>query len=505
MALQIYNTLSRSKEPFSTLEPGMVRMYVCGPTVYDKAHIGHAMSSIVFDVMRRYLEYRGYQVQHVMNYTDVDDKVIERARKLQVDPLELASSYVEQYDRHIEDLNLLPPTVRPRASQEIDRIIEMVQGLIERGVAYPLDGDVYFEVAKDEDYGKLSQRKLEDMQAGARLEVDERKRDPADFALWKAAKPGEPSWDSPWGPGRPGWHIECSAMNLHHLGQQIDLHGGGNDLIFPHHENEIAQTESLTSLEFSRYWAHNGMMQLGEAAMSKSTGNVLTIEEFLKDHEAGVLRMLVLNSHYRSPISYSDAIAESAAKGLDRLRSALRPPEAAGEDADLDGSAGDELNAATERAEQDFGLAMDDDFNTPRALSSLFELVRNINQARDRNAGEGLLAPAQAKLGELAGVLGIELESSRPLSIDPAQLTKLMSEVLDRSEGDGLKELRSAFDSRLRSDEPPIERMLDAIVAARDQLREAQLWELADTIRDRLTELGVVLEDGRRGTLWHVR
>lgn len=494
MALQIYNTLSRSKERFETIEPGVVRMYVCGPTVYDKAHIGHAMSSLIFDVIRRYLEYRGYEVRHVMNYTDVDDKVIIRSAELGIDPLELAAKYAAEYDRHIQQLGLLPPTVRPRASGEIEQIIEMVEGLVERGYAYPLDGDVYFSVPQDQDYGKLSGQRLEDLRAGARLEVDERKRDAADFALWKAAKPGEPNWPSPWGAGRPGWHIECSAMNLHHLGEQIDLHGGGNDLIFPHHENEIAQTESLTGKPFARYWAHNGMMQLGEAAMSKSTGNVLAIDEFLGDHEPDVLRMLVLNSHYRSPISFSDEIVESAARGLERLRAALKPPQGTGE------QAVGELVAAIEAAESGFGEAMDDDFSTPRALGSLFELVRSINQARDRGAGAEALGPAQAKLRELAGVLGLDLEGGAALHVDAVQLAGLIRQVIEQAGETQLTDLQRAL-----AQEPEVESLLDAVVRARDQLREAQRWELADTIRDRLAELGVALEDGKQGTIWRAR
>ena len=295
MPLKIYNTLTRKKEEFKTLEKGKVRMYVCGPTVYDRAHVGHAMSSIVFDVMRRYLEYCGFQVRHVMNYTDVDDKVIRRANELGVDPLELAEGYIEEYEQHLKDLRVLPADKNPRVSKEIENIIEMVAALIDKGFAYNVEGDVYFSGAKDKDYGKLSRRKPEDMQAGFRVELNERKQAPEDFALWKAGKPGEPAWDSPWGPGRPGWHIECSVMAKRHLGDEIDIHGGGNDLIFPHHENEIAQTESITGKPFATYWAHNGMLQIGGEAMSKSVGNMVTVEEFLAEHEGDVLRMMVLN------------------------------------------------------------------------------------------------------------------------------------------------------------------------------------------------------------------
>ena len=299
MALKVFNTLSHQKEVFETLEPGAVRMYVCGPTVYSKAHIGHAMSALVFDLIRRYLLFRGYNVRHVMNYTDVDDKIIRRANEMKVEPIKLAEQYIDEFMVHLKELNVLPATVYPRATQEIGQIIQMIKDLGENGYAYQVDGDMYFRVARDADYGQLSGRKIEDMQSGSRIEVDERKENPMDFALWKSAKPGEPAWESPWGPGRPGWHIECSAMNLHHLGEQIDIHGGGNDLVFPHHENEIAQTESITGKQFARYWIHNGMMQLAGEKMSKSLGNLITIEQFLSEHEADVLRLMIINSSYQ--------------------------------------------------------------------------------------------------------------------------------------------------------------------------------------------------------------
>jgi len=461
MALQIYSTLTRRKENLVTLNSGKVRMYVCGPTVYDRAHIGHAMSSIVFDVIRRYLEYRGFEVQHVMNYTDVDDKVIRRARILSFEPLQLAEKYIDEYDQHLKQLNILEPTVRPRASEEIPAIIERVEELVAKGFAYSVDGDVFFEVSRDPNYGKLSGRHLDDMQAGVRIEVDERKRSPADFALWKSAKPGEPSWESPWGLGRPGWHIECSAMSARHLGDEIDIHGGGNDLIFPHHENEIAQTESLTDRAFARYWVHNGMMQLGGEAMSKSTGNVLSIEEFLEMHEADVLRLLVLNSHYRSPLSFNDEITEAAKRGLDRIKGALKPAIPGDNDSSRHPS-----KQMTDRASQDFIQAMDDDFNTPRALSAIYELVRGINQARDAGASQQELGVAQDKLREIAGVLGLRLTGPRGLESQASELVELLLEI-------------------------------------REELRESEHWALADRIRDRLSEQGVMLEDGKQGTIWH--
>ncbi|PMP78544.1 MAG: cysteine--tRNA ligase, partial [Chloroflexus aggregans] len=315
MTIHLYNTLTRRLEPLETIEPGVVRMYVCGVTPYDEAHIGHAMSAIVFDMIRRYLEFRGYQVRHIVNFTDIDDKVIARAQAMEQDPLALSGQYAAEFLAQLQAMNVLPATAYPRVSTTMPSIIAFVQGLIERGYAYVVDGDVYFRVKRDEDYGKLSGRSLDEMLSGTRFEVDPRKESPADFALWKAARPGEPAWDSPWGPGRPGWHIECSAMAMEHLGPQIDIHGGGTDLIFPHHENEIAQSESLTGQPFARYWVHNGMLQLVNPQtrqvekMSKSLGNVVTIADFLSRYDPDVFRLIVLSSSYRSPLTYNDEIA----------------------------------------------------------------------------------------------------------------------------------------------------------------------------------------------------
>lgn len=465
MALKIYNTLTRKKEEFETIEPGKVRMYVCGPTVYNKAHIGHAMSALVFDIIRRYLEYCGYAVTFVMNFTDVDDKIIARANQQGVDPFLLAEQYIQEYQRHLDDLNVLPASINPRATREIDRIIAMISGLIESGHAYPAGGDVYFRVTRDPDYGKLSGRRLDDMQAGARIEVGELKEHPMDFALWKGAKPGEPAWDSPWGPGRPGWHIECSAMSLHHLGEQIDIHGGGNDLIFPHHENEIAQTESLTGKSFARYWVHNGMLQLGGEKMSKSLGNLVTIEEFLANHSADVFRLLILNSSYRGPLTYTDDVVAQAERGLDRLHSALKPalPGVKGLPESQQQMLLDRVNATRVAFEE----AMNDDFNSAGALAALFELVRSINQARADGAQDSELEPAQSMLRKLAGVLG--------LTLSPAA-----------SQGTG------TADS-----------FVDLLVEIRSELRKQKLWALSDLVRNRLQELGVVLEDSKDGTTWH--
>lgn len=466
MSLQIYNTLTRKKEPFETLEPHKVKMYVCGPTVYNKAHIGHAMSALVFDIIRRYLEYRGYEVQFAMNFTDVDDKIINRANEMHVDPFRLAEGYIEDFKRNLADLNIKPATYNPRASQEIDQIIQMVQGLIDKGMAYPLDGDVYFRVRKDSQYGKLSGRQLDDMLVGVRNEADDRKEDPLDFALWKSAKPGEPSWPSPWGLGRPGWHIECSAMNYHYFGESIDIHGGGNDLIFPHHENEIAQSESFTGKPFARYWIHNGMLQLRGEKMSKSIGNIISIDEFLEHHSADSFRYLILNSAYRNPIIFSEEVLLQAEKGLERLRSAFQPanPSAIGAPKEVS----EELRSQTEATREGFIASMDDDFNSAGALGQLFELVRMINISRDAGATNEELEPAQATLRELTDVFGLLLNEPKA----------------DRNQA---------------AADPFIQLLIDL----RTELRKQKNWELSDNVRDRLAELGVVLEDGKDGTRWH--
>ncbi|MCJ7657707.1 MAG: cysteine--tRNA ligase [Anaerolineales bacterium] len=463
MALRIYNTLTRKKETFETLVPGEVSIYVCGPTVYDNAHVGHAMSAIVFDIIRRYLEYCGYNIHHVMNYTDVDDKIIQRANQAGIEPVKLAESYINEFDQHLKDLNVLPASVNPRATEEIDNIIAMVNGLVERGYAYAGDGDVYFSVASDEAYGKLSWRRLEDMEAGARIEIDERKRNPMDFVLWKASKPGEPAWESPWGPGRPGWHIECSAMNLRHLGEQIDIHGGGNDLIFPHHENEIAQTECLTGKSFARYWVHNGMLQLSGEKMSKSIGNLITIEEFISKYDADVLRMMILNSNYRGPLTFNEDDIDQAKRGLDRLHSALRPAMGTSEEPPAKVSA--KLQLQMQSTQQGFQKAMDDDFNTASAMGYIYDLVRATNQARDAGEDDESLEEAQALLRQLTGILGLQLSRAAVVG----------------GQGD---------------------EFVDLLIEVRDELRDQKLWALSDLIRDRLTELGVVLEDLKEGSTW---
>jgi len=463
--LRLYNTLSRKKEDFQTLEPNVVKLYVCGVTVYNDAHVGHAMSALVFDVIRRYLEYRGYNVRHVMNYTDVDDKIINRAKQLGEEPLKLSQRYIEDYNNDLRNLNVLPATSNPQVSKTMPLIIQFIGDLIDKGYAYAADakrGDVYFRVTKDDDYGKLSGRKIEDMQAGARIEVGEAKEHPMDFALWKAAKPGEIFWESPWGKGRPGWHIECSAMNLAELGEQIDIHGGGNDLIFPHHENEIAQTESYTGKPFARYWIHNGMLQLGGEKMSKSLGNIVSIKDFLSKRDADVMRMLVLSGNYRAPLIFNEETQDAAEKSLERLKSAFRSAAASAKG--LSPEAASAIATQTETTQQSFTDAMDDDFNTPLAIAALHELVKAINTARDNGATDEQLKAAQATLRELTGVLGLRLQEKQ-------------------GSGDA-------------------DKFVDLLVEVRSEVRKQKLWQLSDLIRDRLKEKGVVIEDSKEGTKW---
>jgi len=463
VALRVYNTLTNRKEPFETIEPGKVKMYICGPTVYGSAHIGHALSYILFDAIRRYLEYKGYEVKHVQNFTDVDDKIIKRSKETGEPWQVLTRRYIDEFLSEMDALNVERAHVYTYASQEIPFIIQMIEGLIEKSYAYVRNGNVYFRVLRDEDYGKLSNRRVEQQQAGARIAVDEEKEHPLDFALWKSAKPGEPNWESPWGPGRPGWHIECSAMNLHHLGPQIDIHGGGTDLIFPHHENEIAQSESYTGcVPFARYWLHNGMLQFGGEKMARSVGNLISIKEFLQRSEPDAWRLFVLSSHYRHPVTYTREAFAAAERGLERFQAALQPanPGATGDASNLLDRA-----QATRAA---FEAAMDDDFNTAAALGVLFELAKAINAARDAGQGGPAFEEAQEVLRTLLSVLGFRLEEvAGPQAADAAPFIELLIET-------------------------------------RSRLRQARQWALADEIRDRLGELGVVLEDTPGGTKWRV-
>jgi cysteinyl-tRNA synthetase len=449
--MKLYNTMSRRLEEFSPAGDE-VKIYVCGITPYDRAHLGHAMSYIIFDVVRRYLEFRGFQVKHVQNYTDIDDKLIMRANAQGVPVSELAGRYIDEFDAEMRELNITPAHLFPRATQEIATIIEMIEGLVEKGHAYQANGDVYFRVRSKADYGKLSGRDVDSLRAGARVEPGEGKEDPADFALWKGAKEGEPSWESRWGPGRPGWHIECSAMSYRYLGATLDIHGGGQDLIFPHHENEIAQSEAYTGTQpFVRYWLHNGWLTFGEEKMSKSLGNIITIREGIEKYGTDGLRMFVLFSHYRSPLTYSEEALGSAKQAAERLRLA----------ATLAGGNGPPADVPVEAYRERFVEAMDDDLNTSRALAALFDLARDVNRARDEGRA---VEEAQETLRELAGVLGLTLqEPQAAMGAAP---------------------------------------FIDLLVRLRNDLRAAKQFEQADRVRAGLAELGITLEDVPDGTRW---
>ena len=450
--MRLYDTLTGRVRDFESPN-GQVRMYVCGITPYSSSHIGHAMSAVAFDVVRRYLEYRGYEVRHVQNFTDIDDKMIDAARDRNIPVSELAGANIREYIDAMSALNVVPAHEYPRATQEIGKIIEIIGSLIEKGYAYAVEGDVYFRVRRFDDYGKLSHRSVDDLQAGARVEIDERKEDVLDFALWKSQKPGEPAWDSPWGKGRPGWHIECSAMSIKYLGETIDIHGGGEDLVFPHHENELAQSEAFTNRSpFARYWLHNGMLRLGSEKMSKSLGNIISLPEALDMYDPEALRLFFLSSHYRSPLFYSEETVRGQERAIQRLRQAVNA-ESAGTGPPVDPA----------NFEERFNEAMGDDLNTPRALAALFDLVREINRGRERGAD---LKPAQVALAELAGVLGLTLEE--------------------------------------QSSDAEAAPFIQMLIDVRVELRSARQFELADKIRDQLTELGVTIEDTPSGTNWRM-
>lgn len=496
MTLRAYNTLSRSKEEFVPLKDKEVLMYVCGPNVYGPCHVGHAMSYLAFDAIKRYLEYRGYTVKHVQNFTDIEDRIIQTANSLGVTVKELAEKYSARFLNEMDALNVQRATHYPRATEVIPKIQEMVQRLIEKGHAYQVGGDVYFRISSDPDYGKLTRQSLDAMRAGARVEVDPRKENELDFALWKAAKPGEPSWDSPWGKGRPGWHIECSAMSNQFLGDQIDIHGGGEDVIFPHHEDEIAQSESYTGkVPFVKYWLHNGLLRPSEeqAKMTRHLGNFISCEEALRRYNPDAIRLFILSSHYRSPITWSEEGILAADRGLERLHTALKPvsEEAAG--------GGEELLAVADDSRKKFIEAMDDDFNTARAIGHLFDLGRAINLARDSGVAGVVLAASQQVLHELAGVLGLTLRE-RQLAIGPQPLLELAASIRDELVAaeiqlGSLQETPAGLEAK---------DLVDLLVSVRTELRAAREYQMADSIRAKLSEMGIVLEDGPDGSTWRV-
>ncbi len=457
--LQVHNNLSRNKEPFTPIDPSNVRMYVCGMTVYDYCHIGHARVLVVFDVIQRYLRriYGQQAVTYIRNITDIDDKIIARANENGEDFNDLTGRFIQAMHEDADLMGVERPDDEPRATLHMDEILAMIGKLIDNGYAYAADnGDVYYDVSKFEGYGKLSGKNPDDLRAGERVAVDEAKDDPLDFVLWKAVKPGEPYWESPWGNGRPGWHIECSAMSTHALGNHFDIHGGGLDLQFPHHENEIAQSEGACGCSFVNYWLHNGFVRVDNEKMSKSLGNFFTIREVLKQYDAEVIRYFILSSHYRSPLNYSDQHLDNAKSALTTLYTALRDVE---------------VGAAVEGEHSGrFFKAMDDDFNSAEALAVLFELAREVNRIKGQGGDASAVA---AELKTLAALLGL-------LQRDPEAFLKA---------GSG-------------SSDGPDDAAIDALVAARVQAKQDKDWAEADRIRDQLTELGIVLEDGAAGTTW---
>ncbi len=472
MTLMIYNTLAREKQAFVPAVPGQVKMYVCGPTVYDSCHIGHARSVVVFDVIYRYLTASQFEVTYVRNFTDIDDKIIHRANELGITTTDLAEKYIAEFHEDMDALQVLRPTVEPRATDHMGDMIRVIARLVEKGVAYPAAGDVFFSVDQFDGYGKLSGRKLEDMMAGARVEVDVRKRNPFDFVLWKSSKPGEPAWESPWGAGRPGWHIECSAMSADYLGESFDIHGGGKDLIFPHHENEIAQSEAAFGKISVRYWIHNGFVNINQEKMSKSLGNFLTIRGILDTWHPEVLRLFLLSSHYRSPLDFTDQSMKEAAGGLDKMYATLERIQ----------SRLERLPKASAKGSSDywplFCRAMDDDFNTAQGIGVLFEAVRSANRMLDENlSSEDLSAEAVCadvmKMGEILGIL-----SQAPNDYFAHQKNR-------RAE-------KHAVDTRLIED----------LIKQREAARRSRDFNTADRIRDELLAMNVVLEDRPDGTVW---
>ncbi len=476
MSLRIYNTQTRNKEAFVPLEENKVKMYVCGPTVYDTSHIGHARSVVVFDVVFRWLRHSGYEVCYVRNFTDVDDKIINRANELGQDPKQISERYINEFHNEMDALNVLRPTIEPKATEHIQEIIDFIQRLIDKGKAYHVPGsDVFFSINSFDEYGKLSGRNPDDMVPGSRIAVDDKKRDPKDFTLWKPAKPGEPAWPSPWGDGRPGWHIECSAMSYKYLGESFDIHGGGKDLIFPHHENEIAQSEAAFGKTFVRYWIHNGFVDINNEKMSKSLGNFTMIKDVLKDYHPEVIRMFLLSKHYRSPIDYNDTSMDEVISGLDRLYAFVERAQDAG--ATVSGIAPGKEWAS-------FEDAMDDDFNTARAMATLFDTVKTGNRILDQQ-GETVtpetlstVSTLCADLKRMGGILGI-------LSQEPQDYFRAKKES-----GLAGKDL----------DGDAIEILIQERVAA----RQSKNFARADEIRAELEAMNIVLEDGPDGTTWKI-
>lgn len=465
--MKVYNTLTRKKEEFITLKPGEVSMYVCGPTVYNFFHIGNARTFIVFDTVRRYLEYKGYKVKFVQNFTDIDDKMIKKANEENTTVKELGDRYITEYYKDADALNIERATVNPRATEFIDRIIDFVKVLVDKGYAYEIDGDVYFSTKKFQGYGKLSGQNLEDLQAGARISVDERKKDPMDFAVWKSQKPGEPAWDSPWGPGRPGWHIECSSMAYNLLGETIDIHAGGTDLIFPHHENEIAQSESRTGKPFAKYWMHAAFINVDNKKMSKSLNNFFTAREILEEYDPDVIRLFMLSGHYRTQINFSKELLDSSKSAMERLYNSIGNLENLLDEVKTD-ELKEEEKAFAEKLQEykaKYIEKMDDDFNTADALAVIFDMVKDININVNINSSKDLIKMSLDAVRELGKPLGMLQQSTKE---------SLESEI-------------------------------ESLIEQRQKARKERNWAMADKIRDDLKARGITLEDTPQGVRWFLK
>lgn len=465
--IRIYNTLSKKKEDFIPLEEGKVRMYVCGPTVYNFIHIGNARPMIVFDTVRRYMEHKGYEVNFVSNFTDVDDKIIKKANEEGVSAEEISGRYIEECKKDMEGMNIRPATTHPLATQEIDGMIDMISGLMEKGYAYAVNGTVYFRTRRFEEYGKLSHKNLDDLQAGSRsllVSGEDEKEDPLDFVLWKPKKEGEPYWVSPWGDGRPGWHIECSVMSRKYLGEQIDIHGGGEDLVFPHHENEIAQSEACSGMEFARYWMHNAFLNIDNRKMSKSLGNFFTVREISEKYDLQILRFFMLNAHYRSPLNFSAELMEASKNALERIRTAVDNLKYIAEHASACELTEEEAKfiKETDKFEADFDRSMDDDFNTADAIAAVFDLVKFANTHAAEGSSRAFAQALSDKIQSLCDILGI--------------ITEKKEELLDAD--------------------------IEELIEERQAARKAKNFARADEIRNLLLEKGIILEDTREGVKW---
>lgn len=459
--LYVYNSLSAKKEKFIPLKEKEVKMYVCGPTVYDSAHVGHALSAMVFDIIRRYLEYSTYEVKLIMNFTDVDDKIIIKANNDNISTSELTEKLMNEYLFQLKELNILPATKYPKATEEISEMISFINTLLEKNYAYYSKGNVFFRAKSFKEYGKLSNRKIEDQLSKNDISLDKEKNE--DFTLWKAAKALEPFWESPWGNGRPGWHIECSAMCVHHLGEQIDIHGGGNDLLFPHHENEIAQSEAYTGKQFAKYWLHNGMLELQGGKMSKSSGGLVTIEEFLSKYDANIFRMMIISSHYRNSLAFSFELAEESSRKIERIKNALKPSWGN----ILDDALKTEIEKKSQNFVANFVANMNDDFNTPLVLKEIFSFSKYINSLKTKEIANKYVLLAQEKLKFVLNILGFDISkfySQNSISIE--------------------------------------NNLIEILINLRQELKEEKNWKLADKIREELKKVDIILEDKQNITLW---